>query len=130
MGMETTWDELRVTVLQKMHLIEGDKVVEDDSTRETFFFSAPILGMIMVSGIMPRISSLSPVKFCMRVSSSDKVSAHGAAVWYDRVKLETEAFVDRDTNAAVYNGYARWSAGFNNWRGMIMGGVTGGTALT
>ena len=27
MGMETTWDELRVTVLQKMHLIEGDKVV-------------------------------------------------------------------------------------------------------
>ena len=54
----------------------------------------------------------------------------GAAVWYDRVKLETEAFVDRDTNAAVYNGYARWSAGFNNWRGMVMGGVTGGTALT
>ena len=34
MGMETTWDELRVTVLQKMHLIEGDRVVEDDSTRE------------------------------------------------------------------------------------------------
>lgn len=34
MGMETTWDELRVAVLQKMHLIEGDKVVEDDSTRE------------------------------------------------------------------------------------------------
>lgn len=54
----------------------------------------------------------------------------GAAVWYDRVKLETKAFVDEDTNAAVYNGYARWSAGFNNWRGMLMGGVTGGTSLT
>ena len=34
MGMETTWDELRVAVLQKMHVIEGDTVVEDDSTRE------------------------------------------------------------------------------------------------
>ena len=34
MGMETTWDELRVTTLQKMHLIEGNEVVTDDSTRE------------------------------------------------------------------------------------------------
>lgn len=34
MGMETTWDEIRVTTLQKMHLIEDNKVVEDDSTRE------------------------------------------------------------------------------------------------
>ena len=34
MGMETTWDEIRVTTLQKMHLIEDNKVLEDDSTRE------------------------------------------------------------------------------------------------
>ena len=34
MGMETTWDEIRVTTLQKMHLIEDNKVVDDDSTRE------------------------------------------------------------------------------------------------
>lgn len=34
MGMETTWDEIRVTTLQKMHLVEDNKVVEDDSTRE------------------------------------------------------------------------------------------------
>lgn len=34
MGMETTWDEIRVTTLQKMHLVEDNKVLEDDSTRE------------------------------------------------------------------------------------------------
>ena len=34
MGMETTWDEIRVTTFQKMHLVEDNKVVEDDSTRE------------------------------------------------------------------------------------------------
>ncbi len=53
----------------------------------------------------------------------------GTAVWYDRVKLEVKAYVDNDTDAGVYDGYARWGAGFNNWRGMVMGGVTGGTAL-
>ena len=53
----------------------------------------------------------------------------GTAVWFDRVKLEVSADTDRDTNAAVYDGYARYGAGFNNWRGMAIGGVTGGTAL-
>lgn len=54
----------------------------------------------------------------------------GTAVWFDRIPLAVKAYVDEDTDAAVYKGRARWSAGFNNWRGMIMGGVTGGTALT
>ena len=53
----------------------------------------------------------------------------GSAVWFDRVNLEVKAFVDNNTDGAVYDGYARWGAGFNNWRGMLMGGVTGGTAL-
>ena len=53
----------------------------------------------------------------------------GTAVWFDRVKLEVNADTDRDTNAAVYDGYARYGAGFNNWRGMAIGGVTGGSAL-
>lgn len=53
----------------------------------------------------------------------------GTAVWFDRVKLEVNAYEDKDTNAGVYDGYARYGAGFNNWRGMAIGGVTGGTAL-
>lgn len=53
----------------------------------------------------------------------------GTAVWFDRVKLSTEAYKDEETDAAVYKGRARWSAGFNNWRGMLMGGATGGSVL-
>ena len=33
MAQKTTWDEIRVTVLQKLFLIDGGKVVEDDSTK-------------------------------------------------------------------------------------------------
>lgn len=55
----------------------------------------------------------------------------GTAVWFDRVPVEVNAHLDdyNGTKAAIYDGYARFSAGFNNWRGMLMGGVTGGTAL-
>lgn len=54
---------------------------------------------------------------------------NGTAIWYDRVPLEVKAFVDNENDSARYNGYARWSAGFNNWRGIAIGGVTGGTTL-
>jgi hypothetical protein len=53
----------------------------------------------------------------------------GTAVWFDRVKLEVKAYEDKDTDAGVYDGYARYGAGFNNWRGMAIGGVTDGTAF-
>lgn len=53
----------------------------------------------------------------------------GTAVWFDRIPLAVKAYVNEDNDAAVYKGRARWSAGFNNWRGMVLGGVTGGTAL-
>lgn len=53
----------------------------------------------------------------------------GTAVWFDRVPLKVKAFVDDKNDAGVYQGRARFSAGFNNWRGMLMGGVSTGTAL-
>lgn len=65
--------------------------------------------------------------FIMLDSSFNDVD--GTAIWYDRVDLEVKAYEDNDTNAAVYDGYARWGAGFNNWRGMAIGGVAGGTTL-
>lgn len=54
----------------------------------------------------------------------------GTAVWFDRIPLSVRAYVNEDNDAAVYKGRARWSAGFVNWRGMVLGGVTGGTALS
>lgn len=58
-------------------------------------------------------------------------SNDGTALWYERVPVEVSAYEDKynGTKAAIYDGYARFGVGFNNWRGMIMGGVNGGTTL-
>lgn len=53
----------------------------------------------------------------------------GTAMWYDRIPMEVSAYVDNATRAAIYQGYARFGVGFNNWRGMLIGGVSTGTTL-
>lgn len=53
---------------------------------------------------------------------------YGSAVWLDRVALEvTSKLADNDAN--VWKGYARFVAGFNDWRGFAVGGVSGGDTL-
>jgi len=54
---------------------------------------------------------------------------YGGAVWLDRQKLEIKSFVDNNTDANVWNGYARFGVGFNDWRFIAVGGVEGGTQL-
>lgn len=53
---------------------------------------------------------------------------YGSAVWLDRVELEVRSEL-AGNDANVWKGYARFTAGFNDWRGFAVGGVTGGTAL-
>ena len=53
---------------------------------------------------------------------------YGGAVWYDRVKLEVRSEI-ASNDANLWKGYARFSAGFNDWRFACIGGMTGGTAL-
>lgn len=53
----------------------------------------------------------------------------GTNVWFDRVKLEVRSTLDENTDANVWRGYARFIAGFNDWRGMYAGGITGGAEL-
>lgn len=50
------------------------------------------------------------------------------AVWLDRTELDISSEV-KSNDALQFNGFARWSAGFNDWRGFAVGGVTGGTEL-
>lgn len=54
---------------------------------------------------------------------------YGGALWYDRVNLEVKSSIDENTNANVWRGYSRFSAGFADWRFAAAGGITGGTAL-
>lgn len=53
----------------------------------------------------------------------------GTNVWFDRVNLEVRSTIDENTDANVWRGYARFVAGFNDWRGMYAGGVTGAPEL-
>lgn len=41
---------------------------------------------------------------------------YGGAVWLDRTPLEVRSRVDEGNDANVWQGYARFIAGFNDWR--------------
>lgn len=53
---------------------------------------------------------------------------YGSAIWLDRVALEVRSEL-ASNDANVWNGYARFTAGFNDWRGFAAGGITGGSTL-
>ena len=53
---------------------------------------------------------------------------YGGARWYDRTKMEIDA--ERKSNRTrLLTGYARFGAGFKDWRYIYGGGMTGGKAL-
>ena len=54
---------------------------------------------------------------------------YGGAVWYDRVNLEVKSSMDENTDANVWRGYSRFSAGFADWRFALAGGLPGGDQL-
>lgn len=60
---------------------------------------------------------------------TDYGDQYGGAVWYDRVKLEVKSDIDADTDANVWRGYARFIAGFGDWRHAAAGGIPGGSSL-
>ena len=53
----------------------------------------------------------------------------GTLVWFDRVALEVRSQIDQNTDANVWRGYSRFIAGFNDWRGVIGGGIDNGTSF-
>lgn len=53
---------------------------------------------------------------------------YASAVWLDRINLEVRTEL-AGNDANVWKGYARFIAGFNDWRGFAIGGVTGGDTL-
>ena len=53
---------------------------------------------------------------------------YGGAVWLDRVKLEVRSEL-AGNDANVWKGYARFTAGINDWRFAAIGGIAGGTQL-
>lgn len=54
---------------------------------------------------------------------------YGGAIWLNRTNLEVKSRIDDGNDANVWSGYARFVAGFNDWRFAAVGGITGGTQL-
>ena len=55
---------------------------------------------------------------------------YGSLIWLDRVPLDVRSTVDENTDANVWRGYARFTAGFHDWRGIACAGVSGATDLS
>lgn len=54
---------------------------------------------------------------------------YDGAVWLDRVQLTVGSYINNSNDANVWNGRARFCAGFNDFRFACLGGVAGGTDL-
>lgn len=61
--------------------------------------------------------------------SSEANKALRGNLFYDRVPLDVLSKVDEESRNLLWNGYTRFSAGFNDWRHVIMGGAKLGTTL-
>lgn len=51
-------------------------------------------------------------------------------IWQDRIALDINSWVDNNTHANVWSGYARFTAGFADWRAIACAGVSGATDLS
>ena len=78
----------------------------------------PYLNQYITSGTSPWI-----------LMDSQYNKTYKGAVWFDRIPLTIRSEIDPDTDANIWKGRARWSAGFVDWRAFAVGGVSGGTAL-
>ena len=62
--------------------------------------------------------------------SSEAQRDLNAGVFFDRVPLDVSNEVLNKSRNLEWSGYARWSAGFNNWSAYILGGADNGTTLS
>lgn len=61
--------------------------------------------------------------------ASDYNRRCGGAVWLDRTDLEVRSVLDDGNDANKWLGYARFTAGFNDWRAFAVCGVSTGNQL-
>ncbi len=64
------------------------------------------------------------------IGSSEMQKDFAPSIFYDRVPLTVRDSIDNDNYNLEFVGRARFSAGFRDWRHLIIGGVAGGTDVT
>ena len=55
---------------------------------------------------------------------------YGSLIWLDRVVLEVTSKIDDNTDANVWRGRARFTAGFHDWRAIAAAGISGASPLS
>ena len=63
------------------------------------------------------------------IMSSEANRELNAGVFFDRVALDVSNEVKNASRNLEWSGYARWSAGFFDWRAFILGGAQNGSSL-
>lgn len=113
--------ELKMAVFEA---IGSDKSPDTENNNFNYHYGRwniivhPYLNEFITSGVKPWI-----------LLDSNANEIYNCAVWLDRTALEVTSSCDEDTNANIWRGYARFTAGFNDWRAFAIGGITGGTEL-
>ena len=64
------------------------------------------------------------------IMSSEANKELMGTMFYNRLGLDVKSEVKTESRNLLYNGFSRWSAGFYNWRHMIMGGAAYGTTIS
>ena len=64
------------------------------------------------------------------IMSSEAQRELNAGVFFDRVALDVSNEVLNKSRNLEWSGYARWSAGFNNWAAYILGGAQSGESIS
>lgn len=54
---------------------------------------------------------------------------YNGLIWFDRIPLTISSYVDENTDNNVWKGRSRFVAGCNDWRGIAVAGISGGTTL-
>lgn len=78
----------------------------------------PYLNQFLTDGVKPWV-----------LLDSKYNGEYGGAVWLDRTDLEIKSRIDDGTDANVWSGYARFIAGFNDWRFASVAGMSDGDAM-
>lgn len=68
-------------------------------------------------------------KYPWFVIDEDYNQKYGTAIFQDRTDLEVNSYIDQNTHANIWTGFARFVAGFKDFRGVFAGGITGATEL-
>jgi hypothetical protein len=64
------------------------------------------------------------------IMSSEAKKELMGTMFYNRLGLDVKSEVKTESRNLLYNGFSRWSAGFYNWRHMLMGGAAYGTTIS